>query len=93
MTYGVDVRPVNDLNLQVAKLANAAIVECLTTGSTTVDIFPFLKHLPSWVPGASFQEKAKVSRQYAKYLREGIYSEGRNKMVIPLSAIYIPRRI
>ena len=91
MTYGVDIRPIKDPNLQVAKLAIDAVVECLTTGSSTVDIFPFLKHLPSWVPGASFQEKAKVSRQHAKSLREGIFYEGRNKMVIfSLSAIYIP---
>ena len=88
MTYGVDVRPINDPNLQIARLANVAVVEALTTGSTSVDVFPFLKHLPSWVPGASFHEKAKVSREYAKYVREGIYSDGRNKMVI-LFRIYI----
>lgn len=82
MTYGVDIRPNNDPNLQVARLANIAIVEALTTGSTSVDVFPFLKHLPSWLPGTSFHEKAKVSRQYAKNLREGTYSDGRNKMVI-----------
>lgn len=84
MTYGVDIRPINDPNLQVARLANAAVIDCLTTGSTSVDVFPLLKHLPSWVPGASFHEKAKMSRQYAKYLKEGVYTEGRNKMVISL---------
>ena len=89
MTYGVDIRPINDPNLQVAKVANAAVVEALTTGSTTVDLFPFLKHLPSWAPGASFHEKAKVSRQYAKYLREGTYSDGRNKMVISFAYIHL----
>ena len=92
MTYGVDIRPTNDPNLEVARHANAAVTECLTTGSITVDLFPLLKHLPPWVPGASFHQKAKVSRQYAIRLKEGIYSDGRNKMVIPLSAIYIPRR-
>ena len=88
MTYGVDIRPTNDPNLQVARLANVAVVEALTTGSTSVDVFPFLKHLPSWAPGASFHEKAKVSREYAKYVREGVYSDGRNKMVIPLFHLY-----
>ena len=92
MTYGVDIRPTNDPNLEVARHANAAVTECLTTGSVTVDLFPLLKHLPPWVPGASFHQKAKVSRQYAIRLKEGIYSDGRNKMVIPLSAIYISGR-
>ena len=89
MTYGVDIRPIDDPNLQVARLANEIVIECLITGSTTVDLFPLLKYVPSWVPGASFHEKAKVSRQYAKLLREGLYSEGKNKMVISLSGIYI----
>src|SRR5882757_1736197 len=81
MTYGVDVRPTNDPNLQVAKLASAAILECLTTGSSLVDMFPLLQHLPPWAPGASFHATAKMARQRAKHLREGIYAEGRNKMV------------
>jgi hypothetical protein len=75
MTYGVDIRSINDPNIQIAKLANVAVAEALTTGSTSVDVFPFLKHLPSWIPGASFHEKAKVSREYAKHVREGIYSD------------------
>ena len=82
MTYGVDIRSTNDPNLRVARLANVAVVEALTTGSTSVDLFPFLKHLPSWAPGASFHQKAKVSREYAKYVREGVYSDGKNKIVI-----------
>ena len=84
MTYGVDILPINDPNLHVARLASEAVVEALTAGSTSVDIFPYLKHLPSWVPGTSFHEKAKASRQYAKYVRDGIYSAGRNKMVLSL---------
>ena len=93
MTYGVDVRPINDPNLQVARLANIAIVDALTTGSTTVDVFPLLKHLPSWLPGTSFHEKAKMSRQYAKDLREGIYSDGRNKMVFLFSHLYLTKNL
>ena len=90
MTYGVDVHPTNDQNLHIARLASAVISTCLTTGSSSVDLFPLLKHLPAWVPGTSFHATAKVARQHAKHLRERTYSEGRNKMVISLSRIYIP---
>ena len=82
MTYGVDIRPTDDPNLQIAKLATEVIVQCLTTGSNLVDMFPLLKHLPPWVPGASFHATAKVARERAKHLRDGIYAEARNKMVI-----------
>ena len=89
MTYGVDIRPTNDPNLQIAKLASAAVVECLTTGSILVDMFPLMKHLPAWAPGAGFQTTAKTARQRAEQLRAGIYSEGRQKMVISWFRIYI----
>ena len=82
MTYGVDIRPTNDPNLQVARLASVAVAQCWTTGSNSVDLFPLLKHLPPWVPGTSFHATAKVARQCAKHLRDGIYTEARNKMVI-----------
>ena len=89
MTYGVDIRPINDPNLQVTRLANAAIIDAMITGSTTVDLFPLMKHLPSWAPGTSFLEKAKVSRRYAKHVRDGVYTNGINKMVISLLRYYI----
>jgi hypothetical protein len=90
MTYGVDVRPTDDPNIQIAKLASAAVTECLTSGSSLVDMFPLMKHLPAWAPGATFQTTAKMARQRAESLRAGIYSEGRQKMVISWSRIYIP---
>jgi len=35
------------------------------TGSGTylVDIFPILRYVPSWAPGATFQKEAKIYRQ------------------------------
>jgi len=47
------------------------------TGSGTylVDIFPTLRHVPSWVPGATFQKEAKVYRQIQDEFRQLPYEE------------------
>ncbi|KAF9043017.1 putative monooxygenase [Panaeolus papilionaceus] len=33
-----------------------------TLGNFTVDFIPWIKHIPAWIPGASFQKKAKLWR-------------------------------
>ncbi|TFK95438.1 cytochrome P450 [Pterulicium gracile] len=60
--YGYRITTNNDLFLELAEecvdlLAN----EIASTGSMwMVDLFPFLKHIPEFMPGASFKRKAKV---------------------------------
>ena len=47
------------------------------TGSGTylVDIFPILRYVPSWVPGATFQKEAKLHRQFQDEFRQLPYEE------------------
>ncbi|THU82305.1 cytochrome P450, partial [Dendrothele bispora CBS 962.96] len=40
-----------------------------------VDVFPFLKYLPGWIPGIQFQGMASRARTYAKDVLTGPYSE------------------
>jgi len=47
------------------------------TGSGTylVDIFPILRYVPSWVPGATFQKEAKIYRQIQDEFHQLPYEE------------------
>ena len=47
------------------------------TGSGTylVDIFPILRYIPSWVPGATFQKEAKIYREIQDEFRQLPYEE------------------
>jgi hypothetical protein len=47
------------------------------TGSGTylVDIFPILRYVPGWVPGAAFQKKAKIYRQLQEEFLQLPYEE------------------
>ena len=55
MTYGIDISPENDPNFEIALLARQTIRGCLIIGSALVDMFPALKYLPTWFPGAEFR--------------------------------------
>ena len=40
-----------------------------------MDIFPILRHVPSWVPGAGFQNRAKVFHKLQEDFRQLPYEE------------------
>jgi hypothetical protein len=81
MTYGLDILPENDPNMEIAQLTNKAVEELLTAGYSIVDIIPMLKYLPSWLPGGGFQSMAARSREQASKLRDGIFQDAYNKWV------------
>ena len=58
IAYGIDVKESNDLYISIAEEALNGISEVGVVGAFWVDIFPLLKYVPSWVPGAGFQKKA-----------------------------------
>ncbi|KAL4259700.1 Cytochrome P450 superfamily protein [Pleurotus pulmonarius] len=62
VTYGVDVRPEeDDPNIERADKASANFSDAAISGIFLVDILSFLKHVPSWMPGAGFKRFAEKS--------------------------------
>ena len=57
VTYGIDIQESNDLYIQVAEQAKG-VDEAGVPGTYWVDLFPILKYVPSWFPGAGFQKMA-----------------------------------
>jgi len=68
--YGIPVDSFDNKYATIAEAAIEGLVECGIPGSFLVDLFPILKHVPSWVPGASFQTKALKWRKAASRLLE-----------------------
>ncbi|KII85530.1 hypothetical protein PLICRDRAFT_178586 [Plicaturopsis crispa FD-325 SS-3] len=58
ISYGIDVSERNDRYITMAEEAADSVVKAGMPGTYWVDIMPFLKHVPAWVPGAGFQRKA-----------------------------------
>ena len=58
ITYGIDVKESGDPYISTAEVTLSGIAEAGVIGAFWVDIFPLLRFVPSWVPGAGFQKKA-----------------------------------
>ncbi|KAJ7675727.1 cytochrome P450 [Mycena polygramma] len=57
--YGYDIKPTHDRFVELAEDTNKALSASIFPGSFAVNTFPFLRHLPSWFPGCSFQRFAE----------------------------------
>ncbi|EEB88750.1 hypothetical protein MPER_13242, partial [Moniliophthora perniciosa FA553] len=59
VAYGIEIKSKNDPWVALAEDAVQPFVDALVPGAFLVDSFPFLKHVPSWMPGAGFKRKAQ----------------------------------
>jgi hypothetical protein len=57
------------------------LVDLAGSGTYLVDIFPILRYVPSWVPGATFQKEAKIYRQLQEEVRQLPYEETMKNIV------------
>ncbi|KDQ11968.1 hypothetical protein BOTBODRAFT_34825 [Botryobasidium botryosum FD-172 SS1] len=69
--YGHTVKSFDDHYVTLLQKAIKTFVYAITPGSFLVDMLPFLKAVPTWVPGSSFKVTAK---KWAKF-REDLYDE------------------
>jgi hypothetical protein len=63
IAYGIDVKESDDPYVLLAEEVLNGINEAATPGAFWVDLFPILKYVPSWFPGAGFQKKAAYWRE------------------------------
>jgi hypothetical protein len=63
IVYGIDVQESDDPYITLAKEVMNGLVEAATPGAFWIDLFPILKYVPSWFPGAGFQKKAAYWRE------------------------------
>ncbi|KAG9226766.1 hypothetical protein CCMSSC00406_0009664 [Pleurotus cornucopiae] len=79
-TYGLDVRPENDPNIERAEKALDNFKHAAIAGLYLVDVLPFLKHVPSWMPGAGFKRFAEKSRPDTIDMLNAPFIEGCNRI-------------
>ncbi|KAJ7454128.1 cytochrome P450 [Mycena latifolia] len=60
-TYGIEVIAENDPYIAISMGGSEAVVLATLPGAyPALDAFPFLKHLPSWFPGAGLKRQGKA---------------------------------
>ena len=67
--YGKDLDSVNDPYITEAD-ENTITASALLTSFTFIHIIPFLRHIPSWFPGANTQRKIREVKKSSDMLKK-----------------------
>ncbi|KZP19015.1 cytochrome P450 [Athelia psychrophila] len=62
IAYGIKALPENDPLIEMVEDTISMTLQALVPGRFLVDTIPWLKYVPAWVPGASFQNIARESK-------------------------------
>ncbi|KAI5897652.1 cytochrome P450 [Schizophyllum commune H4-8] len=79
-TYGIVPKPANDPYITVGDAAANSLVRATQPGAYLVNIFPALKHLPEWFPGAGFKCQAHEWRNLARALVQNPFTHVKAKI-------------
>ena len=80
--YGINVEESDDPYISIAGEVLDGLAEAGVPGAFLVDIFPFLKYVPSWVPGAGFQRKAAHWREAMNTMVEKPFRHVQEQLVL-----------
>jgi hypothetical protein len=64
--YGYDVKSIDDPCIAAANNATVIAAGLAVPGASLINIFPFLRHVPPWFPGASSRKLAEKARKYSE---------------------------
>ncbi|KAG6914804.1 hypothetical protein DXG01_015235, partial [Tephrocybe rancida] len=70
MLYGHEAHSKESWHYQVAHSENEVPPEAGIPGGTPIDIFPFLRHFPSWFPGTFYANLVRSNRHLVHTLHE-----------------------
>nr|BAK09445.1 cytochrome P450 [Postia placenta] len=69
-THAYQVEDCDDYFVRLAERVNNDFNTVVKPGKYLVDIFPFLKHIPDWMPGTKFKAVAKEARERVQRLAD-----------------------
>lgn len=59
IAYGLPIQPKDDIYIRTAEQGVHPLVAAAVPGAYLVDMLPWLKYVPEWMPGAGFQKNAR----------------------------------
>ncbi|KAJ6559149.1 cytochrome P450 [Mycena vulgaris] len=70
MVYGYQVKPSDDHFVTLSENAVKKLSDSVLPGAAAVNAFPFLRHLPGWLPGCGFQYFAAECRKLTEEMKQ-----------------------
>jgi len=81
VAYGITIKDSDDPYISTAEIALNGLSDAGIPGTYWVDYLPFLKHVPSWMPGASFKRKAAYWQMVNKDMIEKPFLHVKDQLV------------
>ncbi|KAK0205290.1 cytochrome P450 [Desarmillaria ectypa] len=78
-TYGHTVVDENDPYIRLVEAASQSTSEAAVPGAFLVDLFPSMKYIPEWFPGAQFKRKAREWRKLSEAMINAPYDMAKGK--------------
>ncbi|KXN89170.1 O-methylsterigmatocystin oxidoreductase [Leucoagaricus sp. SymC.cos] len=81
IAYGITITDEDESGYaKTAEIALASLAAVGNPGSFLVDLFPLMKHIPEWLPGAGFQKKASYWRYISNLFANGPWNEVKGQL-------------
>jgi hypothetical protein len=89
MTFGYEYPPgrKEDRFVKLAEDTAAGVTSLFLPESTIINIFPFLRHIPPWVPGATTQKAAANIRETFKGFKNEPFEYLKREVVSKFSVL------
>lgn len=82
--YGTKVADMHHEYVTSARLALEGLVKATIPGAYWIEYMPFLKHVPSWIPGTSFRKLAEEYKPHVEVSCTKPYRDVEEAMVCVL---------
>lgn len=79
--YGYEVESLNDPWVELADKSLLMGAGLLTPAGSLINVFPFLRHIPAWFPGASSRRTADEVKRLTEWLIESPLDWVKKQMV------------
>ena len=80
--YGIAVQESDDPYIAIAEEVLKGVAEAGIPGAFLVDLFPILKYVPRWFPGAGFQKKAASWRELNHIMADKPFCHVQEQLVL-----------
>jgi hypothetical protein len=81
IAYGLPIQPKDDIYIQTAEQGVHPLVAAAVPGAFLVDMLPWLKYVPEWMPGAGFQKKAREWGALAMRMVDLPFTDAKKRIV------------
>ncbi|EKM56472.1 uncharacterized protein PHACADRAFT_207702 [Phanerochaete carnosa HHB-10118-sp] len=80
LSHGYEVREGHDHLIELVDTATEQFSMATSPGAFLVDVFPLLRYVPAWVPGAGFQKKAQEWKRTIKQMADSPHEFVKKRM-------------